>query len=376
MLLAGAGLMLRSFARLTAIDPGFAARNVLTLDVSTRTPNYKDPARVAPFYRQLMERLAALPGVEAAGAINHLPLSGDIWSNSVSIEGRPDAIPSQMPHAVIRVILPGYIPAMRIHLLEGRNFEGRDDEKGARVAIVNETMARRFWPRASAIGKHVKWFGEKNDWLTVIGVIRDVRQYDWAAPTQNEIYQPLGQSPKWNSMTLTVRTAQDPMTLAGAVEREVWAMDRDLPVSHVSRMEQVVANAVWQPRFWMGLLAVFAAVALLLAAIGVYGVMSYAMSRRTHEIGIRMALGARPASVLALVLRQGIALAATGIVLGAAGALGLTRLMASLLYDVTPTDPLTFTGVAILLAAVALTACYIPARRAARMDPVVALRYE
>jgi putative ABC transport system permease protein len=274
------------------------------------------------------------------------------------------------------VIQPGYLPAMRIQLRAGRDFSAHDDEKAPRVALINETMARRLWPDENPIGRHVRWSRNRNDWLTVIGVIRDVRQYEWAGEIQNEMYQPLAQSPAWTSMTLVVRTAQQPLALASAVQAEIRAMDRDLPLSHVSSMEQVVANAVWQPRFWMGLLGAFAAVALVLAAVGIYGVMSYAMSRRTHEIGIRMALGARQAEVVGMVLRQGLALAGLGLLLGLAGALALTRLMRTLLYQVQAGDPLTFVGVSFLLAAVALLACYIPARRAARIDPLTALRHE
>jgi len=261
-------------------------------------------------------------------------------------------------------------------LLQGRDFDDHDDPNAPGVAIINQTMARRLWPGENPLGRRVNWLGRSGAWLTVVGVIRDVRQWDWASEPANELYRPLTQDAGWRAMSLVIRTSQDPLALAGAVQNQIWSLDKDLPVSHVTSMERVVSNATWQPRFWMSLLAGFAGIALVLAAVGVYGVVSYAIGQRTREMGIRMALGAPRRNVLGLVLRQGAAIACVGALAGAAGAFALTHLMTGLLYNVSATDPAIFAMVALLLTAVALAAAAVPAWRAARIDPMEALRYE
>jgi putative ABC transport system permease protein len=368
--------MLRSFQKISAIDPGFNAGGVLTVSVSTTGTRYKEHARRLEFYRQLFDRVRALPGVQSAGAINHLPLLGDVWTNGVAVEGRPETRPERIPSAVMRASCPGYFAALGIHLLQGRDFDEHDDPNAPGVAIINQTMARRLWPGESPLGKRVNWQGRTGAWLTVVGVIRDVRQWDWASEPANEMYRPLAQDAGWRAMSLVIRTSQEPLALAGAVQNQIWSLDKDLPVSHVTSMERVVSSATWQTRFWMSLLAGFAGIALLLAAVGVYGVVSYAIGQRTREIGIRMALGAHRRNVLGLVLRQSAAIAFVGALAGAAGAFALTHLMTRLLYEVSATDPAVFAIVAVLLTVVALTAAAVPAWRAARIDPVEALRYQ
>jgi putative ABC transport system permease protein len=386
VLLVGAGLMMRSFIALRAIDPGFDPKNVLTMVVSVTGSKEAPPGERALFYRQLLEAVRSLRGVQAASAINHLPLAGDIWGWPFNVEGRPRPRPGETPNAAYRVVFPGYFRTMGIPVLRGRDIAESDDLRAPGVVVVNEWLARRYWPNENPIGKRITLDDPKESasWLTVVGVVKDAVRKNWAAAPEEEIYLPYLQNRYYLEnpgahvayLTLVVRSSADPAAMAPAIRDVVWSFDRNLPVSEVQTMERVVADSTAEPRFNLLLLAAFAAVAVILAAVGIYGVMSYSVSRRTHEIGIRIALGAERADVVRLVVGQGMLVALAGAGAGMAGALALTRLMASLLYGVRTTDPPTYLAVAFLLGGVALAASYLPARRATRIDPLTALRYE
>ncbi|HSP94458.1 MAG TPA: ABC transporter permease [Thermoanaerobaculia bacterium] len=386
VLLVGAGLMIRSFVALESIDPGFDPRRVLTLAVSVAGSAEAEPQNRTVFYRQALQRIGALPGVVSASAINHLPLAGDIWGWSFSIEGRPIPAPGESPDAAYRVVLPGYFATMEIPMLRGRDIAESDDLRAPGAVVINEWLAKRHWPGEDPIGKRITFDDQDKNpyWLTVVGVVKNTVRDEWAAAAQGEIYLAYLQhhryreapSSQYAYLTFVVRTTADPAALAPAVRRAVWSIDPSVTISQVQTMEQVVAQANARPRFYLLLLATFAGVALILAAVGIYGVISYSVSRRRHEIGLRMALGAGQRDVLRLVVRQGMRIALAGAGAGLAGALLLTRLMSTLLYGVGSNDPVTFVLVTLTLTAVALVASYIPARRATRIDPLVALRHE
>ena len=381
MLLIGAGLMIRSFFALQAVNPGFDPHHVLSLVVSVAGSREAPEGRREVFYRELLERVRNVPGVESAGAINHLPLAGDLWGWNFTIEGRPQPRPGDEPLAVYRVAMPGYFETMRLPILRGRAIAATDDAGQPGVVVINQRAANRYWPGEDPLGKRIAM---PSGTYSIVGISADARQEDWADEPAPEIYLAALQNREFlgaadshiSYTTLVMRTAGNPAGLASSVKATVWAMDRNLPISQVLTMDKAVADATAEPRFLALLLAVFAAVALLLAAVGIYGVMSYAISRRTHEIGIRLSLGATRADVLRMVLRQGMAQALAGSLVGIAGALLLARLMARMLYGVRPNDPLTFGMVAIMLGAAALLAICVPARRATRIEPMVALRQE
>jgi putative ABC transport system permease protein len=389
VMLIGAGLLMSSFLKLQAIDPGFNPRNVLTMTTSVAgASQYVGPAREA-YYRQLTERLAALPGVESASAINHLPLAGDTWGLGLTIEGRPLPRPGHGIEVTFRVSRPEYFRTMGIPFRTGRDFTDRDTSDAPGVVILNETLARRQWPAEDPLGKRVT-LDDPHDksraplWLTVIGVVKDVKQESWMDAPSNEIYVTFQQSRgfyastarQYTSMTIVVRTTVEPRSLATTAQEMVRKFDRNIPVSNVASMDQVIADALWQPRFNLQLIGLFAGVALVLAAIGLYGVMSYSVAQRTHEVGLRMALGAQRRDVMKLVLRQGMKLTLLGVALGLFASAALTRLMTQLLFAVSSTDPTTFVVISLILVGVALLACFVPALRATKVDPMVALRYE
>jgi len=391
MLLVGAGLMIRTFAALQAVDAGFNPHNVISMIVSVAGSKEAEPGRREIFYRQLLERVRTLPGVQSAGAINHLPLIGDQWGWSFAIEGRPTPRPGEAPHAVYRMASPGYFQTMRLPLIRGRDITDADNTTAPGVVIINERAAKEYFPGEDPIGKRVAFDDDITNpgrWLTIIGIAKDAKQDDWTATPYPEAYLALFQNQDFlgtsgteagrhmTYITLVARTVGDPSTAASAMKQAAWSFDRNLAISQVVTMDGVVAEATAQPRFEMFLMTIFAAVALVLASVGIYGVISYSASRRTHEIGVRMSLGATRAQVLLLVVRQGMWLALAGSFSGLVGALLLSRFMAKLLYGVQPTDPATFAAVATGLAMVAILACYIPARRAMRIDPVAALRCE
>jgi putative ABC transport system permease protein len=384
MLLAGAGLLIRSFVKLQSIDPGFEPRNVISMVVPVTGSQFGTAERKGPFYERLVENIAALPGIESAAAVNHVPLEGDIWGLNFTIEGRPTPPPGAVPSAAYRVAAPNYFQTIGATLAQGRDFELADSREAPQVAIINETLARRFFAGENPIGKRIKTGppDSTEPWRAIVGIVEDVQQWHWSE-VDSEVYLPFAQDEAFYSsasapfaMTLVARTQADPAAMTKALQQQVWALDPNIPVSNVVMMEQAVANALWQPRFSMFLLGVFAAVALALAAVGVYGVMSYAVMQRTSEIGIRIAMGARRGDVLALVVRHGIVLALGGITLGLAGAYALSRVMESLLYEVSSTDIVTLAAASALLLGAALAACFLPALRASRIDPMVALRYE
>lgn len=372
MLLAGAGLLVRSFVRVQQVDPGFNAKNVLTAFVMLPPSKYPEPRRQAQFFYEVMERIASLPGVECAGAADSAPmLTND--TGPVSIEGHAvePEIQAERPK-----ITPDYFRAMGMRLLRGRTFTWADNEGSLPVAIINEAAARQYWPSEDAMGKRVKLEdGSAPVWRQVVGIVGDVREDGLVKAGRPEVYAPLLQAPV-PYMALIVRTRTQPATFTAAVRQAVMAVDKDQPLFQVETMQQVVDDSVAGRRFQMTLLAVFAALALGLAAIGIYGLISYTVNQRTHEIGIRMALGAKRGDVLHLVVRHGMMLAIVGVVLGTVGALLLTRFLSGMLYGVGVNDPATLLSVATLLIAVAALASYIPARRATRVDPMVALRYE
>jgi putative ABC transport system permease protein len=333
--------------------------------------------------------LTALPGVESASAINHLPLAGDWWGTWLAIEGRPAPRPGQELEVIWRIARPDYFRTMGVPLRAGRDFNERDTADAPGVVILNETLARRQWPAENPIGKRVTMDDPRDNsraprWMTVVGVVKDVKQNSWTDAPANEIYLPFqqgggfyaGTAGHFSSMSIVVRTTVDPQTLATAAQEAVRSINRNLPVSGVVTMEQVVSDAIWQQRFNLQLIGLFASLALTLAAIGLYGVMSYSVAQRTREVGLRMALGAQRRDVVRLVVGQGMKLAVLGLGLGLAASVALTRLMRQLLFGVSATDVPTFALVTGSLAFVALLACLIPARRATRVDPMIALRYE
>ena len=376
ILLVGGGLMIRSFLRLQSIDPGFNPRNVLTMTVSLAGSQHSTSTKRLVFFDELLGRIESLPGVQSASGINHLPLGGDTWGIGFAIEGRPLPPPGERPGAVYRIVRPHYFQTMGATLLEGRDFTERDNESAPGVVIINETFARRHWPNEDPIGKRIRIAIDESGPREIVGVVKDVKQRDWTAEPQPEMYLPHFQAAAPRYLTLVVRADSNPLNLAAAVEGEVWAIDKNLPVSEVRSMEEVIAASIAQQRFNVLLLGIFASVALILAAVGIYGVMSYSVTQRTQEIGIRMALGAQTSDVLKMVVGQVMKLVAIGIGAGLIGAFLLTRLLSSLLYQVSATDPVTFAVIALVLTSVALLACYLPARRAAKVDPMTALRYE
>jgi putative ABC transport system permease protein len=388
-LMVGAGLMVKSFMRIQSVDPGFQPENVLAIDVDLPKSKYPENRQVAAFYEQLLEHIGVLPGVQAAGAVEFLPLSGVDSSTGLFIEGRPAPAPGEDVKAHFRSVSPDYFPAMGIAVLVGRKFTQHDGPDATRVAVVNETMARRFWPGEDPIGKHValdleamKFFPDRAPELDVaagmreiVGVVADVKHSNLTQEPVPEMYVPYLQRPE-RTMTLVLRTASDPLSLVGAVQSEVTALDKDQPISNVTTLSDLLSDSVAQPRFSVLLLAAFALLALLLSAVGIYGVTAYSVTQRTHEIGVRMALGAQPGDVLRLIVKEGAVLAAAGTLIGLVSALALNRFVASLLFGVSPRDPATFIAVASLLAVVTIAACYLPARRATKVDPMVALRHE
>jgi predicted permease len=394
LLLVGASLLIRSFSRLLDISPGFQTQHLLTMELSLPEKTYPDGAPVQKFYTQLMVGVKTVPGIQAAGAVSQMPLadsysSGTVFFEDTSIPDIPKAPElGNLPYMEIdqRTATPEYFQAMEIPLVRGRLLTDADDASAALVAVVDTNFAHRFWPHRDAIGQRVGIDTIPNvkpaapRWRTIVGVVGHVKHYSLEVEGREQIYlphrQPLYGVFASRDMTLAVRTSLDPSSVTSAIREQVFSIDKGLPLYNIATMDQLVSNSVAQPRLNLSLLVAFAVLALALAAIGVYGVMAYAVTQRTQEFGIRMALGASPADVLKQVFLEGGRLAALGLALGLITALALTRLMTSMLYGVKPSDPLSLGGAAALLAVVALAACYIPARRATRVDPLVALRYE
>jgi len=378
VLLAGAGLLLRSFSRLVGVDPGFRSDHLLTMDVAVPSIRYPEGTRKpVALYQELLRRVTALPRIEAAGAVNVLPLSANFDTAGTEPEGLVHG-PGATPYPERYIVTPGYLTALGIRLIRGRLFSNRDQPDAPLVALVSRTAARRWWPNQDPIGRRVKVPGfnySPQPWRTVVGVVEDVKQAALDAPPTMQIYLPHAQYGIVD-LTLVVRTKSDPMSLAPEIRRQAMQLDPELAVSNIASMDQVLSDSVASRRFSTVLLGVLGSLGLILASVGVYGVISYGVSERTREMGIRMALGAARTDVLSLVVTQGMNLLLIGSVAGTLLALLLTPVMSGLLFGVSPDDPIAFLGSEIFLALVALLASYIPARRAAKVDPMVALRYE
>jgi putative ABC transport system permease protein len=375
VLLAGAGLMIRSFLLLSHVETGVNTSNVLELDFSLNESRYAQPHVRTDFFQQVAERVRTLRGVKSASWVADLPLTDNTDILGFSIAGQPEPEPGKQREARFNVVGPGYLQTLGIPLLRGRDFTDHDTEVTPGVVLINQAMVRRFWPDEDPLGKQITTDGKS--FFSIVGVVGNVRQLGQASETSPEFYLSYLQDPvDWPYRTLVVRTASDPLKLTGLIKQAVWSVNKDQPVSDIRTMEQVLAYSVSQPRNFTLLMGVFAALALALASVGIYGVVSYSVSRRTHEVGVRLALGAERIDVLRLVVGQGMLLTGIGLGIGLAGAMALTRFLSSFLYGVRPTDPITFAVVALALAGVALLATYIPARRAMKVDPMVALRYE
>src|SRR5262245_47462936 len=375
VLLIGAGLLAKSFWALTHVAPGFREDSILTARLSLPGSRYPDTRRIAAFERELLETLTRKPGVQSAGLATYLPLSGLDNGWSFVIEGRPPLPVGTYNMAKYRPASAGYFETIGIPLLRGRSFTRADTADSPWVTVINDSMAREYWGGQDPIGRRLQFGAEK--WRTVIGVVGDVRHEGLDGETNPEMYVPIEQAPNTESSpSIVIRTALDTGAAAAELREAVAAIDRAMPVDRIETMEQLVSGSVAEPRFHTVILAAFSMLALAMASIGIYGVMNYLVIQRTREFGIRLSVGATPSDVLWLVLGRAAALIAAGMCLGLAGSVLLVRLIEKLLFGTAPLDPLTFAAVPVLLAAVALAASYVPARRATRVDPMVALRYE
>jgi putative ABC transport system permease protein len=373
ILLVGAGLLIKSFWRLQQVEPGFDPRNLLSVEISLPPAKYGERAQSVAFYQQMLERVKALPGVKTAAIVNHPPFSGRRSHNPFQIEGRAEpANPAEMPGADYRTISPDYFQALSIPVLRGRAFTDRDVADALKVGIISQGCAERYWPGEDPLGRRIKAGG---NWMTIVGVVGDVRQSGLDFAAAPHIYVPAWQTP-WLRVGLLARTAAEPSSFVSAMRHQIQTVDSNQPIYNVHTMEELIDESISLRRLNLLLLGAFAFIALALAAVGVYGVIAYAVTQRTQEIGIRMALGARSPDVLKLVLRQGLLLTLAGVAVGLLASFGLTRLMTKLLYEVSATDPLTFILIAFLLIAVALLACWFPARRATKVDPLTSLRHD
>jgi putative ABC transport system permease protein len=377
VLLICAGLLIQSVLRLRAVYPGFNPANLLTMNVALPLAKYPNPQQRVEFHNRLIERLAVLPGVNAAGFTSVLPFSSNFDGRRLAVEDQPKP-PGAETSVDLYIITPDYLRTMAIPLRRGRPLTEGDTEEAPKVALINETMARTLWPKQDPLGKRIKFPGSERNpqpWRTIVGVVADVAQYALDRQPPMQIYLADAQY-SVSFMTLVVRTARDPAGFVPAVRNEVRAMDKDQAVFGIATLEELIGTSIALRRFLMLLLLGFAAVALVLAAVGIYGVISYTVTQRTHEIGIRMALGAQASDVLRLIVGQGLRLVLSGVVIGLVAAFGLTRLLSTLLFEVSATDPLTFASIVLLLAVIALLACWIPARRATKVDPMFALRHK
>jgi putative ABC transport system permease protein len=366
--------MIRSFIRLQQVNPGFNPNHALAVNIALPGRKYQNSDQSLAFFERLIERTSALPGVVAAGLSQSLPIQDDFLVG-FDIQGRPPVPPGEGKSTNYYAVTPDYFTAMGIPLLRGRLFTEQDNKNARPVAIINETMATQYFPDEDPIGKSIHVTQGPEKFREIVGIVGDVKQYGLARPSPLQTYEPYLQMP-FGGVTLVVRTESNPAALSGAIRSEVLAIDNEQPVSRIRTLDQIISGSVQQQHFLMLLLGVFAAVAMILAAVGLYGVMNYAVTQRTHEIGIRMALGARTANVIRLIVVHGMLLTLIGVGIGLAGAFAVTRLMATLLFGVSTTDPLTFAGISVLLTLVALVACLAPARRAIKVDPMRALRHE
>jgi len=378
VLLAGAALMVRSFANLVRVDPGFRADHVLVLRTPMQMQKYNTQAKRTAFYDQVLERVEHLPGVLAAGYTTWIPLTNEGGATGITIEGHAEPAPGQMPIPNARIVSRNYMKALGMKLVEGRLFDEHDGTGTQLVALINQTMARSFWPGEDLVGKRFKrgTFREDVPWITIVGIVGDVHQAGPAQPARAEMYLPYQQQEFFPPDYLAVRTSGEPLLVAESVRQQVWSVDKQQAVADVMPLEQLVGENLAPKRMQASLLGGFAGLALLLASLGIYAVLSFAVTQRTQEIGVRVALGAHSRDVLRMVLSQGLKLFLIGAGVGLAAALALSRTLGHLLYGVSANDPLSFVGVTLVLGGVTLLACYIPARRAMRVDPLVALRYE
>jgi putative ABC transport system permease protein len=378
VLLIGAGLLIKTFWNLRSVEPGFNPDHLLTMRIELPEARYQEVAKQTRFRTQTLDAINSLPGVQAA-MVSELPLSGNSLDHDFLIDGRPPVAPGDEPSLETRSILGDYFHTMQIPLRLGRDFEPQDFvENAPLVGIANDMLVRQYFANEDPLGKRIRWARDpKIHWITIVGVVGDVKHFGLDLPEQPTLYSPYTQINPWKRWTaIAARTQSNPESLAQTVKQQIWKVDSQLPITDVKTMNEVSAESFAARRFNMLLLTIFAALALVLAAVGIYGVMSYAVTQRTQEIGIRMALGARATDVLKLIIRNGMTLTLLGVVIGVSGALALTRLLTTLLFGVTATDKPTFIAVSVVLILVALVACYLPARRATKVDPLVALRYE
>jgi putative ABC transport system permease protein len=379
VLLAGAGLMMKSLYRLLSVNPGFQIDRVLTMEMDLRTAQYDKDSAILNFWQNVIDRVRTLPGVQSAALGTVVPMTDNHSREDITIEGMPLPKPGSFPHPDVHIVSEGYAKALSVPLVRGRTFTETDNEKGQKVAMINAMLAREFFPHGDAVGKRFM-FGHPSPtmepkWLTIVGVLGDTKLYGLAHAARLEVYVPFRQAPQGH-MNLIVKSALDPSALVSAIRAAVSSIDKDQPIFSISTMNQLVSDSVSTKMFTLLLLGLFSGLALVLAAVGIYGVISYSVAQRTRDIGIRMALGASQSDVLRDVLGLGLRLIGIGLLLGLAGALAATRVLSSLLFGVRSTDALTFTAASLILLTVALLASYLPARRATRVDPIVALRYE